>query len=280
MFVVAAGSLQAQTIKHRYSYYDSTMSRISIVQMDTGKYANQYQYLIKETSFQIVYIYKDANLNHFIAKTTSNTSSYSGTEGQTSHITVELTPLDNNSIKPFTVDAECDDITLQTDYYKTTDYGCCGGEDVIRYITYDTQKLLCVGSNEIRSFEIPSARITCYMGFRTNYTSDTTLTGELTVGYSTGEVFRVDLYEKHPEHSPFAPKISVVTESKKDKFFDNGDIAAQIWSIENIGSVSQINNITISLGFETKSKPYIVNIPIINGKPFGKKDKLQSIHLD
>jgi len=263
-----------------YAYSDSSKSSISIVKIDTGNYANQYQYLIKESMYHIDYLYKDGKLNHFIAKETTTTLSYSGTEGQQSHISINLIPLDNTTIESFAISKDCDGIDLRTDYYKTVDYGCCGGENLIRYYSYDKQKILCEGSNELRSYEIPNAHITCYIGFKTNDTKDSTLTGFLTIGYNTGAVFKVALYEYNQKHSPFAPKITIVTGNPKDELFDKVDTPSRIWSLDGIGSISQINHITILLAFETELTPFVVKIPIINGKPFGKSDEVQSLRLN
>ena len=57
----------------------------------------------------------------------------------------------------------------------------------------------------------------------------------------------------------------------------NENTGFEIYSLEKIKSFNEINGITIKIPILTGAIPDTLEIPIINGKPFGKKEKQQEI---
>jgi hypothetical protein len=51
-----------------------------------------------------------------------------------------------------------------------------------------------------------------------------------------------------------------------------------LWDLREIPDINSINNLTVRLKFWRNDT--VIDIPIINGKPFGKDDKIQELSLE
>ncbi|MBS4062769.1 MAG: hypothetical protein KG029_20405 [Bacteroidetes bacterium] len=260
------------------TFSDKDFSSIELFPVDSFS-GNKYK--IKEINYNIVYLdfYGDKDAERFIARKTTTTEAHTGMEGQNRLIQIDLLPLNNPEKAVLTIKHNCDDIFLEFGNYKTVKYGCCGGED--EYELYDyNNKLILEGNEQIILTRIPNARTKFYVSFKPEY-RDTTILGRLHFSYNSSENYQI-VIKSDPlpseQCSPFSPQLFVKTNDKRDRFISVSN-EYEIWSLDNIKTKEEINGINLQIVFDCdpELKLDTINIPIINGKPFGKTDKIQEI---
>jgi hypothetical protein len=251
------------------------------------KSKNDYVYRTVESSFKPARLQlKDYDVRRYFAHFTTTTEKWTSVEGQERNINIKIKAFDNPSKTIIEINKNCDDIDLQTIFYETVKYGCCG--NVNHYEIFDYQNNLIIeGDDKIITGSIPDSDLKIYVGF-TQETNDSTVLG--TLYYTTyhlrkkPEKFAIKIKSK-PSNvrkcETYWPKISLQTNKAIDKF-DATENENTLWSLYKIENESLINNLTIKFSVECTEKQdfKFLHIPIINGKPFGKDDKIQEMTLD
>jgi hypothetical protein len=194
-------------------------------------------------------------------------------------ISIDLTPLNNDKFKPFSIKYDCDDIVLNSNYYETITYGCCGGETIHTCYLYNSNKEICEGG-VIKSYEIPSSpSIECFVGFESYPPgSKDSIPQFIFIGYNNGEMYKIKILSTQY----FFRSMKFTTGNPGDEFMGILQTTQSIGSLCKIHSVDQINNLKISLtfmDFEHNEEEKVIEIPIINGKPFGKDEPEQTIEM-
>ena len=129
-----------------------------------------------------------------------------------------------------------------------------------------------------------------YSSFTHKYNDKTTL-GSIHYSYDSNNKFEIILKTKLEFINEC--KVDIKINSKNDsniKIVKNSLISIDeyfLWSLDKIKKVEEINNIELELNMNciiVKNKEEIefnkkVLIPIINGKPFGKIDKIQYVEI-
>ena len=159
----------------------------------------------------------------------------------------------------------------------------CNHYEIFNY----ENKQIIEGDDKIVTGSIPNSDLKIYVGF-TQETNDSTVLG--TLYYTTYhpkkvlESFAIKIKSK-PSNvrkcETYWPKISLHTNKAIDKF-DAYENEYTLWSLDKVESEDLIDNLTITFSIECTEKQdfKFLHIPIINGKPFGKDDKIQEMTLD
>lgn len=257
------------------SFSDTGESSFQLIKHDdeTG-----YQYKSTEVNYKTVNInpFHAADGEYFIAKYTSLTSAATSKENMDKTIEVELRSMKNPDKTVLKIKQVCDDLTLEQDCYKTVKYGCCGAEDQIKLYNYDN-KLIIEGTAQIIKGVIPNTDFNFYVAYKAN--QDSSSLGTIYYSYNSSESYEIKI-KADPSVSKncgnFSPNISVYSANSRDKFL-KGDNEYQLWSLDGIKSKNEINNISLKVVFECADdcKFNIIVIPITNGKPFWKDEKIQ-----
>jgi hypothetical protein len=263
------------------NFHDKDFSSIELFPIDSF---SGYKYKIKEINYNIVYLdfYGNKAAEHFIAKETTTTEAHTAMEGQNRTMQIDLSPLNSPTKSKLTIKHNCDDIFLEFGNYKTVKYGCCGGEDEYELYDYNNNQIL-EGNEQIILIRLPKARITFYVSFKPEY-RDTTILGRLHFSYNSSENYQIVIKSApfpSEQCSPFSPQLFVKTNNKQDRYISSTN-EYEIWSIENIKTKEDISGINLQIVFDCdpELKLDTINIPIINGKPFGNSTKIQELQYE
>ena len=237
-------------------------------------------------NYNIVYITPDGynEPRHFIAKYTTTTKVKWGYEGQDRNIKVELYDFENPTKLVMKIDKNCDRLDLWDDTYKTTIFGCCGAENSYEFFDYK-QKSIIRTDNQIVLGEIPKPRIRFYIGFKQDFV-DTLSLGSLNFSYSSDEKYSVKIRTRRnlqDDFLPFSPDIKILGADNGGRDSETNIIRYTFFSLINkVYDKNSINNLTIRLTFPCDNEAInnIVEIPIINGKLFGREETIQEIYID
>lgn len=249
--------------------------------------SNAFVYKTVESNFKPVSIQlRDYDRHEYFANITTTTKKWTSVEGQERNIRIKIKAFDNPSKTLVEINKNCDDIDLQTKLYKTIKYGCCGNVNHYEIFNYDNKQII-EGDYKILTASIPNSDLEIYVGF-TQETNDSTVLGTLYyTTYSSGknpERFSIKIKSK-PSNvkkcETYWPKISLQTNKAIDKF-DTNENEYTLWSLDKVENENLINNLTIKFSIECTEKQNFkfLYIPIINGKPFGKDEKIQEMKLD
>jgi hypothetical protein len=231
----------------------------------------------------------DDAIGYYLEKLTTNTTCYQGSENEEKNFKVELIPLKMPKHKPLVIKKECGDLYLEDDYYTTVKYGCCGGDNALAIYDYQSN-LIIEGDVKILRADIPNTRYNFFTSYRSNDSNTNTSTiGAVYYCFNSADKYQININktEALPDSCEYrVPDIFFYSASQKDKFFtdknENNFVTQnneyRFWSLSGIKSKEQIDSISIKLAFEcnTSSKLDTITIPIINGKPFGKDERIQS----
>ncbi|MGB4776650.1 MAG: hypothetical protein WBP45_15840 [Daejeonella sp.] len=257
------------------NFSDSGESSFQLIKYDgeTG-----YQYKSTEVNYKTVNInpFHTADAEYFIAKYTSSTSAATSKENQDKTIEVELRSMKTPDKTALKIKQDCDDLFLEQDYYKTVKYGCCGAEDQIKLYNYEN-KLIIEGTAQIIKGSIPNAGLDFYVAYKPS--QDTSYLGAIYYSYRGSERYEIKIKADSSVSKNcgnFSPNISIYSANSKDKFLKNNN-EYELWSLDGTKSKDQINNISLKVLFECADERQFnaIVIPITNGKPFGKDDKVQ-----
>jgi len=263
-------------------FFDEGMSSFRILSMDK---MNGYEYETVETNYKVHYIIPDGykQLGYYIAKYTNTTKDNLGQEGQNRNIKIELYAFENPSKLVMKIDENCDKLDLLTDTYLTTIYGCCGAEHSYEIFDYK-QKSIIRGDNQIILGEVPNPRIRFYVGFKQDFV-DTLNLGSLSFSYNSDEKYMIKIRTRKNlknDFLPFSPDIEILSSENDRKYSESIFVKYTFWSLNNkIHDKNSIDNLVIRLTFQSDKEAInnVIEIPIINGKPFGKEEKAQEIYL-
>ncbi|HWW41410.1 hypothetical protein [Pedobacter sp.] len=257
-------------------YADSGQSSFSILTGDSS--TGGYDIKTVETTYKVVFIasHSDKNFKHYFAKYTTTSKTCTGCEEQQRNIHVELGAFDNPQKTAFIIDRDCDDLTLDGMTYKTVKYGCCGAEDKLQIFDYGNKSII-EGDSKIITGLIPNSSLKFYVAFKPDY-KDTTTLGTLYYAYNSSDSYAIKIKSKLlSSEDCFIPSSNVIIYSANshDKLLENNEY--EFWSLNNIKTEDLINNITLKFScacYSDVSKDTL-EIPIINGKPFGKDERQQ-----
>jgi len=265
-------------------FEETAESRFEIL---SQKSKNDFVYKTVESNFKPVSIQlEEFDVRRYFAHITTTTEKWTGVEGQERNIRIKIKTFDNPSKTIIEINKNCDDIDLQNHLYKTVKYGCCGHENHYEIFDYENKQII-EGDYKIVAGSIPSSDLMIYVGF-TQETKDSSILG--TLYYSTyysrknPDIFAIKIKSKLSNVRKcdiIWPNISLQTNKTIDKF-DANENEYTLWSFDKIENEKLINNLTIKFNIECTGKQNFkfLYIPIINGKPFGKDDKIQEITLD
>jgi hypothetical protein len=242
-----------------------------------------YQYRTVESNFRDAYIQLvKSDEKRYFAHLVTTTEKATGLEGQKRNIKVKIRSFDKPAENVVEIDQDCDDIELQNHTYRTVKYGCCGALNHYEIFDYSNQKII-EGDGSIVTGSLPNSRLILYAGF-IQETKDSTTFG--TLYYSTTGSGRFSIRIKGNPSSiaacpEIAPEISFVTNNKRDTF-DNALNEYTLWSFDQVEKQELITNLSIRFKLECSEgiRFRALNIPIINGKPFGTSDKTREVTLE
>ena len=281
----------AQTVPIIYS--DSGTSSIEILSKNTkDEDGNEIiEYLITNVHYDTEGIDLSeipSELKHYISKyiTTSLHNTFMGVKYLSRNIKIELFAFDNPHEIVLSIDKTCDKIELDFRKYTTITYGCCDMPDYYELFDYK-HKPIIQAHNEIIIGYIPQSHIEIYIGYK-HELKDASFFGTLYISYNSDEKYEIRVKSKEiiPTN---CLKIDILPEndnskhqniSKRFKYFQN-EIIYDIWSLKGIKDKRQINGLKILLEYncDVERNPSI-EIPIINGKPFGNDMKIQEIEIN
>ena len=269
--------IKSDTVKVIFA--DSAKTSFEILK---GGADSGYVFRTIETNYKSAYIAPAGkeNITHYFAKYTTATKTCTGCEGRKRNIGIELRDFEEPTKTVALINRDCDDITLDVNYYKTITYGCCGGEDHHEIYDYNNQ-LIIAGDNKILFGSIPNSGVTVFVGYKQEM-ADPTFLGTIYLSYNSTERYAIRIKSlplPAEKCSPFSPEISFNSKNPRDTFNATSN-ESTLWSLDKINKIALVNNLTIKVVFNCETQLHLkpLNIPIINGMPFGKPSKNQEIN--
>jgi hypothetical protein len=235
-----------------------------------------------ETTYKVLYAtLPGLGQQDYLAQFRAATTASQGQEGQDRTIEMTLRPLERPSEVAFTASQECDKLEIHNDFYKTIKYGCCTELNKVRFFDYDNKEII-EGSDKVITGYIPNNDAVFFFAFSDANIGPKTL-GKITISYGSGQRYDINLLSDKPLPEltcPYSnPKLELLSSNKKDTEYDSFRDSYSLWSLEKIKSTIEINKVSIKVSFtcDKSMKPFV--IPIINGLPFGKDQKVQSYNV-
>lgn len=266
---------------HDQSFFDKSITSLQVL---SGNEKTGYDYQTVEVNYNIVFIilYGHKNLEHYIAKYTTTTKTCTGCEGVERSIKVEIYSFKDNSKPVLEIDKNCDKLEILTNTYKTTIYGCCGAEASYEIFDFKHQSII-QADNQIISGGIPNSKIRFYTGFKQDFV-DTLNLGSLHFSYNSDDRYTVKIRTRKNwknDFLPYSPNIEILSEDEKDRFSKSNN-EYTFWSLNKISNKNSINNLVVRLTFlnENEKINNVIDIPIMNGQPFGKDEQMQEIFIE
>ena len=273
----------ADTTSQKTSNVFSIDESVSSFHILSGDNKMGYDYETVEINYKVVFIIPNGHkkLEHYIAKYTTKTKTCTGCEGQERNVKVEIYSFDAPNKLVMEIDKNCDELTLFTNTYKTTIYGCCADENIYEIFDYE-HKSIIQADNQIILGNIPNSEINFYVGF-TKELNDTLIFGSLNYSYNSNEKYTIKIRTKknlENDFLPFSPNIEILSDGANDNF-SKSDNEYIFWSLNKITNKNFINNLTIRLTFlcENETIDNVIDIPIKNGNLFGKEETIQDIFI-
>jgi hypothetical protein len=278
-------------------YSDKSTSTFEIFKNDTtGGTIGGYFYKAVEVNYKIVYIRPEGYKYNekFIAKYTTTTEKFTEVDDQKRNIKVDIQSFEQPSTFTVKIDKNCDKIELLKDVYKTEVFPCCAIESKYEIFDYKNKSIIQADRQIITGVIPPPADyyynsqrrdydIKFYVGFKKyrdvmKGKSDAAFIGSLNYSYSSTEKYSIKIRSKNEEDydCDFSPEIELLYDEKTGSF-DDWDKEYKFWALRDISDINSINNLTVRLKFLCSDT--VIDIPIINGKPFGKEDKIQELSI-
>lgn len=227
----------------------------------------EHGYKAVEVTYQPKWAKRNGVSKGYIAKITNSRVFISGAMKAERKIKVEMIS-DNPSKPEFIIKKECDALNLEDDYYEVIVSGCCGAESEIEYYDYDNNQIIH-GTTQIIKCEIPNSKIKFYAASGHG----------IQFSYSGSDKYVINL--KFPPDvkdycGPMPPDIYFRSSQTKEEFA-NGKY--EFWSLDGIESKAQVNDITLVVAIPCIENLDTLSIPIINGKPFGREERHQTVEM-
>ena len=296
LFCVGAQSQQKKIIKSKNAdeiiLSDRTTSTIQIFKERSNNGNTGWYYKSSETHYDVIFnmgnpfgkIFNDVPLaldkdegDYYLSKFTTIIRKYQGSENDEKTIKVEITPLRKPYHKPLVIKKKCGGLALEDGYYKTVNYECCGGDD--EYALYDFQNNLIIeGDVKVIIATIPNSKIKFFTGYKSNE-NDTSFMGTVFYSYNGTDKYQIRLNKTSvlPSSCGYrVPEVFISSSGGNDQVNQNKN-EYTLWSLNKISNKKEINNISLEIAFECNefSKNDTITIPIVNGMPFGKDNKIQ-----
>ncbi len=231
---------------------------------DSGKSSFElfeHGYRTIEVTYKPLYIRQDGEASeHYMAKTTTSSSFYSGAMKAERKIKVEMTLFDDPTKPKIIIEKECDELNLEEEYYEVVVSGCCGAENELEYYDYNN-RLIILGTTIIINCEIPNSDINFYAAASHGI--------QLSYGSDDKYVIELEFDPNIEDHCGPLPMMVYFESPNKNDHFDQPNMYT-FSSLDGIKDKSQINDITLKVAHPCNEKVDTLRIPIINGKPFGK----------
>jgi hypothetical protein len=283
-FILASCKVNSQTHFHS----DTAISKDSFKQTVESKFeiisrADKFGYTYKsvESNFQNVSIQLDSNYDkEYFANIITTTKKTLGIEGQERNIKIDIRTFEYPSKTLIEINKDCDEIDLQNHTYRSVKYGCCSNPNYYEIFNYNNKQIIR-GNGKILTGFIPNSRLLIYASY-VEEINNPNYNGILYFATTNNTSFAIKIKNKFLNNSKSGlvdicvPKITFKTNNKSDEF-DSFENEYTLWSLDGIKNENTINQLTIKFKIECgenhNSKE--LSIPIINGKPFGKNDKIQ-----
>jgi hypothetical protein len=258
--------------------YDEGISYFKVIPDDLGYNRN---YLINETTYSIKYIspnkkYKTEDA--FIAKYITETKGCIHCEVTEKKIKIELSSFKEPEDILFNIEKECHHIELESNIYKTHQYGCCLEKSTYEFYDYSNNSIVKSNLKIISSF-IPNSNIDFYVGYEINEKDKNFdfYKGTLTFAYNNSDKYIINTIS-NKEYDWFNYELDIISKNKKDyKSSDQFETVINLWTLNKIKDQEKVNDITLILKIDNN---VVLEIPIINGKPFGKINRIHKIKLN
>ena len=280
----------AQSTDEQQNFVDKEAASFEIFQ-DKEVGEDFYLFEMVDVNYEV----KDINLNEtnnvstlciakYITTSKYSTHTYPDLEYMVRNIKVELRDFYNPQETILSIDKNCHKIELGEQDYRAIIYSCCAVPDYIKIFDYNHRPIIQV-HNEIIRCSIPNSPIEIYIG----HYQDSFL-GTLHIAYNSDEKYEIKI--KYPKEKIIPHNISSITivpENDEPYYsyhsgFKNETIY-ELESLDGIKNKNQINGFKIVLEYkhffsrEHSLDILPIEIPIINGKPFGKDIKIQEVEI-
>ncbi|MDR2918839.1 MAG: hypothetical protein LBV72_05690 [Tannerella sp.] len=270
---------QTDTISANRLFQEKSTSSFEII---PGNKNMGFEYKTIDISYKHAFLLLPGqdSFNNYFARYTITTNTCTACEGQERNIKVLLRPFEDPEKTALTIDQNCDQLDLYFHNYQTIKYGCCGAENELEIFDYNNQSII-QADNQIIIGYAPNSEIKLYIGSQ-QAINDSLDISTLMISYNSTEKYIIRIKSKielESHCSPFSPDIEIY--EKGENILSETRNEYPLWSLNGINNKAQINDLVIRLKFdcdETVSN-HIIDIPIIQGKPFGKENKEQDIYL-
>lgn len=260
-------------------YQDTAAASFEITKKDS---LVGVEYRAVDVRYQVEYIAPKGEIKHYLAKYITTTQSCTGCEGQARSMAVEIHSLEQPGQTICTIRHDCDEVILEADYYKTVKHGCCGAEDELALFDYDNKPII-EGDGKLVLGNIPNSKLKLWFAYKRNY-EDTTSQGTIYLSYSSAERYEIKISTPPlpTDHcNPYTPEMTLRSTDPRDEKIE-GRNEYDLWSLDGQTDISKIDHLTLKIAFECEKGygPAPVEIPVIDGKPFGKAEKKQTVALE
>lgn len=278
-------TLFKQEDKSSIEYIKHTESGMQGVKTDETTYKTFYASIIKEQS-------------NYIARLRTQTIKYFSAEGQDRTIAGEIFSADDPRKIISKFSHKADAIYFDTNDYLTIQYGCCGAPNIPSVYDY-RHRLIIDGQHAIAKTDVylKNEVVNIYTSLKSSYENKDTL-GVFTYAYSADDKYLIYLLANKPSSFCsdywFEYTASLKNNAKVEKYarLEGVLVGYQFETLNNINKIEDSTGIVFNVQYQCMSytkeptnasladKKYTIQIPIINGKPFGKPDKTQVVKVN
>lgn len=263
---------------------DKAMNRSQAFFEVTDSNEGGYAYNSVEVTFENVYmrLRKNADFAQYVAKYTTHTQAHSGAEGQDRTIKVEVYGFGDLNSPLLEFEQKCDKLTMANQRFETITYGCCAAENLVEVFDFEKRSII-KADNMVYGAEVPNSDLYFFVGYKAG-TSSSGVVGELILSYASNDKYVVAIKSsKNMEDDcpPFSPEIKIKSEDKSDTYNERtGEYT--LWSLDKLKNKSGVNGLVIKLDFDCADSygNDEIEIPLINGVPFGNDIRRQEVFLD
>ncbi len=215
-------------------------------------------------------------IESFIVKTTTTTENV-GFEQPNQTIDIEFRKFKKPKKVAFEIHENVNSIDLDTYTYTTHKYDC---NEVVCSELYSYQNGLVLTGSIILSASIPNSPVKFNVAYD-QHNDDSLTIGQVILNYGVNNQYiiyiRLDTLLTDPCYD-LSPNHFSISTSEKPVIIKVGN-TYDIWSLNKIESIEEIKNVNIDISFDSCENKNSGSISLINGKPFGKNDRVQYITL-